>query len=56
MILIAVAFIMLAGIVFSFSLALAEDQQMVTQKMDKDKTEDCMVFSILQKINRWYCR
>ena len=39
LVLIAVAFIMLAGIVFSFSIALAEDQQMVMQKMDKDKMQ-----------------
>lgn len=41
LILIAVAFIMLVGIVFSFSVALAEDQQMVMQKMDKDKMQPC---------------
>jgi len=37
LVLIAVTFIMLVGIVFSFSVALAEDQQMAIQKMDKDK-------------------
>ena len=41
LVLIAVAFIMLVGIVFSFSVALAEDQQMVMQKMDKDKMQPC---------------
>jgi Spy/CpxP family protein refolding chaperone len=41
LVLVVIAFIMLAGIVFSFSVALAEDQQMVTQKMDKDKMQPC---------------
>lgn len=38
-VLIAIVFIMLVGIVFSFSIALAEDQQMAMQKMDKDKMQ-----------------
>jgi Spy/CpxP family protein refolding chaperone len=40
LVLITVAFMMLVGIVFSFSIAVAEDQQMVMQKMDKDKMGD----------------
>jgi len=42
LVLIAFAFIMLVGIVFSFSVALAEDQQAAVQKMDKDKSNDGM--------------
>jgi Spy/CpxP family protein refolding chaperone len=40
LVLIAVAFMMLVGIVFSFSVALAEDQQMAMQKME-DKMQPC---------------
>jgi Spy/CpxP family protein refolding chaperone len=41
LVLITFAFMMLVGIVFSFSIAIAEDQQMVMQKMDKDKMQPC---------------